>query len=341
MRPAHVGQRRHFDHVALDQLTHPVETQHLEQGVIQRPQVGIDLLRQIAGQEPEPLAGLHRRPHQHQPADPLFLQRLHGRCNGKIGLAGAGGADTEIEVVVADIAQVALLIHAAAFHLDPAGADDDLVGGPFRAFQLGFHAGILEVEMHLIGTQLLGPAGVVEVLEHHRGGFHGGGFPDHPESMGTIADLDAETAFDLAEVFVELTAEVGETLIVSGLEGEVCGVRMALQNNVGLVDVMRMRRLHWESVENTNRSSASAADSSCLRQAPYAHHLASQGIRQGLCNTDIHEVANQTRMPGEVHDPVILRAPGNLRGHPSWRRCRPERAGRSRPCSRLSGARWR
>ena len=61
---AHEGERRHLDHVALDEARHAVESQHLVERVVHRAQVRIDLLREVARQEPQPLAGLHRRPHQ-------------------------------------------------------------------------------------------------------------------------------------------------------------------------------------------------------------------------------------------------------------------------------------
>ena len=50
---------------ALERLGAPLETHQVVQRVVQRAQVGIDLLRQVAGQEAEPLAGLDRRPRQH------------------------------------------------------------------------------------------------------------------------------------------------------------------------------------------------------------------------------------------------------------------------------------
>ncbi len=53
-----------------------IEAHHLVQRVVHRPQVRIDLLRQVAGQEAQPLARLDRRPHQHDAAHAIRLQRL-------------------------------------------------------------------------------------------------------------------------------------------------------------------------------------------------------------------------------------------------------------------------
>jgi hypothetical protein len=43
--------------------------QHVVQRVVERPQVGIDLLAHVAGQEAQPLAGLDRRSRQHDALD--------------------------------------------------------------------------------------------------------------------------------------------------------------------------------------------------------------------------------------------------------------------------------
>jgi len=43
------------------------------------------------------------------------------------------------------------------------------------------------------------------------------------EAIAAARDFDVETTFDLAQVFIELTAEVGEAVIVGGLEDDVPG----------------------------------------------------------------------------------------------------------------------
>jgi hypothetical protein len=80
---AHVGQRRDLDDVALDELGDPLEAEHLVQRVVQRAQVGVDLLRQIAGQEAELLAGFHRRAHQQDAADLLLQQGFHAQATAR------------------------------------------------------------------------------------------------------------------------------------------------------------------------------------------------------------------------------------------------------------------
>ena len=62
---AHECERRHFDDLPLDVARNAVETHHLVERVVHRPQVRIDLLRHVARQEAEPFAGFDRRPHEH------------------------------------------------------------------------------------------------------------------------------------------------------------------------------------------------------------------------------------------------------------------------------------
>ena len=108
--PAHVGERRDLDHVALDQPRDLLDAEHFVQRVVQRAQVRIDLLRQIARQEAELLAGLDRRAHQDQPLHAVVVQRIDRHRDREIGLAGAGRADAEIDVVRGDRVQITLLV---------------------------------------------------------------------------------------------------------------------------------------------------------------------------------------------------------------------------------------
>ena len=120
---AHVGQRRDLDDVLLQQLDHLLHAEHLVQRVVQRAQVGVDLLGQVAGQEAQLLAGLHRRAHQDQALHARFVQRFDRAGHGEEGLAGAGRADAEVDVVGGDRVQVLGLVGAAA--ADGAALDAD------------------------------------------------------------------------------------------------------------------------------------------------------------------------------------------------------------------------
>jgi hypothetical protein len=54
---------------------------------------------QVAGQEAQALAGLDRRAGEHDALDPLALEGVDRAGDGEIGLAGAGRADAEGDVV--------------------------------------------------------------------------------------------------------------------------------------------------------------------------------------------------------------------------------------------------
>ena len=97
---AHVRQRRDLDRAGRHQPRDRVRVEHVVQRVVERAQVGVDLLVQRAGQEAEPLPRLDRGPGQDDPADLLGLQRLHGLGHGQVGLAGAGRADAEHDGVL-------------------------------------------------------------------------------------------------------------------------------------------------------------------------------------------------------------------------------------------------
>ena len=68
---------------------------HLEQRVVERAHVRVDLLVQRARQEPEALPRLDGGPREDQPRDLTFLERPHGDRHREVGLAGAGRTDRE------------------------------------------------------------------------------------------------------------------------------------------------------------------------------------------------------------------------------------------------------
>ena len=133
--PAHVGERRDLDAAALEQLADLLEPHQVVERVVERTQVGVDLLRQVPGQEAEALAGFDRRAHQHDALDRVALEGIHRAGHGEIGLAGAGRADAEGDVVLADLAQVLRLVRGARMQIAPAGDEhrqlSGLAGGRF------------------------------------------------------------------------------------------------------------------------------------------------------------------------------------------------------------------
>ena len=99
--PAHVRQRNHLDHVRLLVAPDQIVLHHLAQCVHQRPKIGVDLGLKIAGQEAETLAGLDRRPNQHDFADLFLPKRGDGQRHGQIRLARARRTRAQHQIVAA------------------------------------------------------------------------------------------------------------------------------------------------------------------------------------------------------------------------------------------------
>ena len=111
--PAHERERRDLDHAGLKAaFDHPPVHEVVER-VIDRAQVGIDLVAHVAGQEAEPLAGLDRGARQHQPLDQTLLEERDGMADRKPGLAGAGGTFGEHQLMLAQRSEIVILGGAA------------------------------------------------------------------------------------------------------------------------------------------------------------------------------------------------------------------------------------
>ena len=91
---------------------------HVVHGVVERPQVRVDLGHEVAGQEAEALAGLDRGAGQDDAADLFGVQRPDGHGHRQPALAGTGRPDAEGDDVATDRFDVALL----ARRLGPNGA---------------------------------------------------------------------------------------------------------------------------------------------------------------------------------------------------------------------------
>ena len=68
---------------------HALLAHHVEQRVVERAQIGIDLLLQIAGQKAEALAGFERGPRQDQPLHAPLIKQMRAERRREIGLAGS------------------------------------------------------------------------------------------------------------------------------------------------------------------------------------------------------------------------------------------------------------
>ena len=73
---AHVGERGDFDGATLKELGHLVKTHQVIQCVVERAQVRVDLLREVAGQKAEPLTGFDRRAGEYDALHQFALYRI-------------------------------------------------------------------------------------------------------------------------------------------------------------------------------------------------------------------------------------------------------------------------
>ena len=96
---AHEGKRSDLDHAGGKPALDPLRREHVIERVVEGPQIRIDLLAHVAGEEAEPLSGLDGRTRQDQPVASPALQTRRGESDGEIGLAGAGGPRGKDEVV--------------------------------------------------------------------------------------------------------------------------------------------------------------------------------------------------------------------------------------------------
>jgi hypothetical protein len=60
--------------------------------------------------------------------------------------------------------------------------------------------------------------------------FRGTGLPGNPETITTTRDFNVEAAFDLPQVFIKLTAEIGKAVVIGGLENQVPRNLDSIQN---------------------------------------------------------------------------------------------------------------
>src|SRR5262249_23508204 len=110
---AHERQRRDFDHTLFNEFRHSLVIDQVEERVVKRSQIRIDLVLQISWQEAELFAGLDRRARENYAVDPLRHQILHGHRHSQKSLAGSGRTYSENDVILFNRFEIALLIRAA------------------------------------------------------------------------------------------------------------------------------------------------------------------------------------------------------------------------------------
>jgi hypothetical protein len=219
--PAHVGERRDLDRAALEHALHLVESHQVVERVVQRPQVRIDLLREVAREEPEALARLDRRPHQHDALHRVALERVHRAGDREVGLAGAGRPDAEGHVVAEDVAEVVALVRGATVQVGAPRLQHRLVGLVAIARTLRLD----QAELDVVDRELALRLGV-ELFQELGRARRATGVAAHRETVAAARDRHLERDLDLAQVLVERAAQAREALVVRGRERQLDGLRL-------------------------------------------------------------------------------------------------------------------
>jgi hypothetical protein len=218
---AHVGQRGDLDGLR-SSIFHTVETHQVVQRVVQRAQIGIDLLRQIAGQEAEALAGLDRRAGEHDALHQFAFEGVDRAGYGEIGLAGAGRTNAEGDVVFLDVLKVFDLSRRAAVQVGSceSSAPAKCCHVP-RATRRAIEQ-FDQAELDLIDRQVLS-------WPNRK---NAGALPSNGRLIRVTGSVkrsprraigDIERGLDLAQVFVEHTAQVGKADVVDRREQQLDG----------------------------------------------------------------------------------------------------------------------
>ena len=210
--PAHEGERRDLDHAGGEAALDPLRRQHVVECVVERPEIGIDLLAHVAGQKAEPLAGLDRRPRQDQPVASAALQAGRGEGDREIGLAGAGGAGGEHEIVLLQRGEIGALHRRARGDQPLARAD---------LLRLGHAGARLVIRVRLEGARMADGADhfadadhlalrqpAVKLLEHGFGGGAGGFRPAQADRIAVDHGLDPEPVLEHGEIGVIVAEQI-------------------------------------------------------------------------------------------------------------------------------------
>jgi hypothetical protein len=208
-----------------------LEPKQVVQRVVERAQVRVDLLREIAGQEAEALAGFHGWARQHDALDGVALERIDRARDRQIRLAGAGRADAQRQVVRQDAAQVFALHRRAAMQIGAPRMQHRrqvvAVGHVEARFRhvgamRGHLPGLHQAELDIVHRQRLACA-VVERFQRVGRALRVGAADG--ELAAAPADGHVQRLFDLAQVLVQRPAQVLQARVVVLGRNEFSGVR--------------------------------------------------------------------------------------------------------------------
>ena len=204
--PAHKGQRRNLQRLALKRFLHRLKAHQLVQRVIQGAQVGVNFLAQVARQKAQALAGLHRGPCQHDALHRAALQGVHRHGHGQVSLAGASRANAKGNVLGGDVVQVQRLVGGAGAQVTAPGLQRGVVGAVH---------GPITGQHQLHGGRLDRPGGqFVQRLQQLHTALGLGFGAVHLELFVPVGDLDLQGGLNAAQVGVHRAAQVRQAGVV-------------------------------------------------------------------------------------------------------------------------------
>lgn len=124
---AHVGERRDLDDALGHELLVAVLAEDVLQGIVERAQVRIDLVLQVARQEAETLPRLDGRARQDDAAHFFVAQGSDSHDDGQVRLARARRADAERDGIMANRVEVAALSERLRAHVAAPRRHEDRV----------------------------------------------------------------------------------------------------------------------------------------------------------------------------------------------------------------------
>jgi hypothetical protein len=215
---AHEGDRRDLDLARCDAPLDLLGGQAVVERVVDRAEIGIDLLLHVAGQEAEPLARLDRGARQDQPLDAAGDQLRHRLRHGEIGLAGARRPEREDHVVRDELAHIMRLRDRARDDRLLARADHDRrraaaarrIGGRCRS-----SIGSLDIAITPSTSPidlLAADHAAVELLQHFAGMRDGLGRALDHHALAAGVDIDAQPLLEREQVRIIFAEELRQEL---------------------------------------------------------------------------------------------------------------------------------
>jgi hypothetical protein len=196
------------------------------QCIVDRPQIWIDLVLEVAGQKAEPLAGFDRRPRQDDAIDFLAFEQLRGMRHRKPGLAGAGGTDAEHHLVPLQRANIGILRGGACPHRTLAQIDGlecglGRLGVIFEQRALRDHGADRALDVAL--REIVALRGLrIECLQHPPRGVAAVARAGDRDVIAAGVHDDAEPPLDLREVLAIGSDQRRYGAIVIEVDDDLC-----------------------------------------------------------------------------------------------------------------------